>query len=230
MMKRFFPICVLWLCCSCSSLPPIEIRESGSASSGHRTCCDTPFLKGGWQLVHSIAADLPQGRSSVLIGAINIWSGSQTVHCVMMTVEGFVILDAVFGPDLTINKGVPPFDDEQFARGVIDDIRLSVFAPSGARSVAGFGEDQRPVCRYTSNDGRVTDVIGPAGEEWEIRQYRRNGVLNRTVHLVTKPLVVAGKTALLPDQLRISAPGLLGYDLSLTLLGAVPLSAACDPQ
>ena len=229
MMKWFFFICVLWLCCSCSNLPPIEIPGSGSTGSGHRTCYDTPFLEGGWQLVHSIAADLPQGRSSVLIGVINIWSAPQAVHCVMMTVEGVVILDAVFGPDLTINKGVPPFDDERFARGVIDDIRLSVFTPSGVRPVAGIWEDQRPVCRYTAIDGGVTDVIGPAGEKWEIRQYRKNGVLNRTVHLVIKPLVVAGQTALLPDQLRINAPGWLGYDLNLTLLEAVPLIPTSDP-
>ena len=229
MMKRFFFICVLGLCCSCSNLPPIEIPGSGQAVYRYRTCADTPFLKGGWQLVHSIAADLPQGRSSVFIGVSNLWSASQVVHCVMMTVEGVVILDAVFGKELTINKGVPPFDDERFARGVIDDIRLSVFTPSGAQPVAGILEDKRPVCRYTAKDGVVTDVIGPVGEKWEIRQYRKNGALNRIVQLVITPLVVSGRTAPLPDQLRITAPGLLGYDLNLTLLEARSLGPSPGP-
>lgn len=230
MKKRGFLLCMLWLCCSCTGLPPIEPPGPGHAGDGLHLCTGTPFIRGSWQLVHSIQADLPQGRRSVLIGVSNLWSVSQSVHCVMMTVEGMVILDAVFGPNLTINKGVPPFDDERFARGVIDDIRLAVFPPPGTQPEPGFLEGQKPVCRYVTEDGRVTDVIGPTGLDWEIKRYSKSGDLNRTVQLTVKPVAVAEKSVPLPDRLRIIAPGALGYDLNLTLLEARSLEPSSEAE
>ncbi len=220
-MKRSLPAALLLLTlaltAACAGLPRLEPvpvdREAALARF-----CDAVFPDGKWRFIHAIRATLRGDSRAAMTGVTVTDSAARTLHSVMMTVEGLVVLDAVYKDgDLTLNRGVPPFDAESFARGMMADIRLLFFKPDGNPETVGFTEDGKPACRYDAGPDRTVFIAAdPETGNWTLRQYR-NHRLARTVEAEAGE--VSGAGAPVPIRLTLTAHGFpRPYTLKLTLL------------
>ena len=214
---------VLGLILSCSSLPQVY-PAGNSADPLPRLTCRGPFPDGDWQLLHSIEATLPGGKKGFLMGLTVISSSNRTVRCVIMTLEGFVVFDALYDKQITVKRAIAPFDSEDFANGLIEDINLIFFEPPGSTMTAGFLKSGQAVCRYQKPDGRMVDIINQEEHSWEIRLYLPDNRLVRTVKsMSTKEPDLADRKGIL-DRIELNAHGSAGYVLIMDLVEAIPLA------
>ena len=149
---------LLGIVISCSSLP--QVYPAGDAADPHPgQACRGPFPNGDWQLLHSIEATLPGGKKGFLMGLTVISSSNRTAQVVIMTFEGFVVFDALYDKQITVKRAIAPFDSEGFANGLIEDINLMFFKPTGPVMASGFLKSGAAVCRYQKPDGSIVDII-----------------------------------------------------------------------
>jgi hypothetical protein len=213
---------VLSLILSCSSLP--QVYPAGdSAGPQPDQACRGPFPDGDWQLLHSIEATLPGGKKGFLMGLTVISSSNRTTRCVIMTLEGFVVFDALYDKQITVKRAIAPFDSEDFANGLIEDINLMFFKPSGPVMASGFLKNGAAVCRYQKPDGSIVDIITHGKHRWEIKQYLPDFRLARIIKSVptTKPNLAVQKG--ISDRIELIARGPGGYALVMDLVEAIPL-------
>jgi hypothetical protein len=223
-MKHILLLLSAWgLILACSSLPQV-VPAGGSADPQPAQACRGPFPDGDWQLLHSIEATLPGGKKGFLMGLTVISSTNRTARCVIMTLEGFVVFDALYDKKISIKRAIAPFDSEEFANGVMEDINLIFFKPSGSIITSGFLENGAAVCRYQKPDGRMVDIIRRKAHNWGIRQYLTDYSLVRTVKFlsVEKP-DIAGRKGI-SDKIELNAHGSPGYALVMDLVEAIPLT------
>ncbi len=219
-MKRggpFFRIlaAVLFLA-SCSGLPPLRPVGDPDLERTRQNCL-LPFLKEETRLIHSLQARLPDGSGTSAIGITVADPAARTVRLTLMTLEGFVLFTARLDTErLEIERAVAPFTDEAFARSLLGDVTLCLFAPGASPETAGLDEKNRPACRYRQGSGTYTDVVLAGPGQWEIRLYRE-GTLARTVHATG--LNEHG----LPKKLELAGHGPFPYRLTLTLLSGGPV-------
>ncbi len=214
---------VLGLILSCSSLPQVYPTGDSADPQPDRTCRG-PFPAGNWQLLHSIEATLPGGKKGFLMGLTVISSSDRTLRCVIMTLEGFVVFDALYDKQITIKRAINPFNSESFANGLIGDIKLMFFKPSGPATASGFLKSGAAVCRYQKQDGSIVDIITHGEHSWEIRQYRSDFRLARIVKSTSaKKPDSAGREGI-SDQIELITYGSPGYTLVMDLLEAIPLT------
>jgi hypothetical protein len=214
---------LLGLILSCSSLP--QVYPAGdSADPQPDRACRGPFPDGDWQLLHSIEATLPGGKKGFLMGLTVISSSNRTTRCVIMTLEGFVVFDALYDKQITVKRAIAPFDSEGFANGLIEDINLMFFKPSGPVMASGFLKSGAAVCRYQKPDGSIVDIITHGEHRWEIKQYLPDFRLARIVKSVpaTKPGLAARKG--ISDRIELISHGSPGYTLVMDLVEAIPLT------
>lgn len=210
---------LLILVLSCSDLPRV-IPNGDTAKPQPRPTCRGPYPQGDWQLLHSIEATLPGGHKGFLMGLSVISSSNRTARCVIMTLEGFVVFDALYDEQISVKRAVAPFDSEGFAQGLIEDIFLIFFTPDGDPKKTGLLESGAAVCRYQKPDGRWVDVINRGGDNWEIRQYHPDSRLTRTVKMMS-----AGESDLsdqkgIIEKIELKAHGSAGYELIMDLVEA----------
>jgi hypothetical protein len=213
---------VLGLALSCSGLPRVY-PAAGSADPQPDRVCRSPFPRGDWQLLHSIEATLPVGKKGFLMGLTVISSSNRTARVVIMTLEGFVLFDAFYDSQITVNRALAPFDSNAFANGLIEDINLIFFKPSGSITTSGFLKSGAAVCRYQKPDGRVVDIISRGAPNWEIRQYRPDNRLAQTVKMVSAKKTNLADHRGISDKIELKAHGSPGYTLVMELVEAVPL-------
>ena len=206
---------LLFFTVSCAGLPVI--------TPGSESACPVMAPEGDWQFVHSIEADLSGGKKSVLLGVTTLRTRPQMLRCVIMTLEGFVLFDAVYDKKISVKRAIAPFDSEDFANGMMEDIDLIFFKPTGSVVTSGFLKNGAAVCRYQKPDGRMVDIIRRKEHNWEIRQYLTDYRLVRTVKFlsVEKP-DIAGRKGI-SDTIELYAHGAPGYALVMDLVEAVPL-------
>lgn len=232
-MRRSFPItCLLlplFLASACASLPRLEPvaveREAALARS-----CDAVFPEGKWRFIHTIRATLRGDRRAAMTGVTVIDSAARTLHSVMMTVEGLVVLDAVYKDgDLTLNRGVPPFDAESFARGMMADIRLIFFKTDGEPRAVGTTESGDPACRYDTLPNRsIFLAVDPETGDWTLRQYRGRR-LARTVEAKVGHSPGGETGTRIPKSLTLTAHGFpRPYTLNMTLLEGEPIHSETE--
>jgi hypothetical protein len=213
---------VLGLIVSCSSLPQVYPTGDSADPQPGRTCRG-PFPDGDWQLLHSIEATLPGGKKGFLMGLTVISSSNRTARCVIMTLEGFVVFDALYDKQITVKRAIAPFDSEAFAVGLIEDINLIFFKPYGSIMTSGFLKSGAAVCRYQKPDGRIVDTINQGEHKWEIRLYLSDYRLARTVKSMSaKELDLADRRGI-SDKIELNAYGSPGYALVMDLVEAIPL-------
>lgn len=205
---------------SCS--PVAEIRHTGGLEgpNGSEVCCRKeclPYIETSHRLIHAIEARLPDGTVTALLGVVLVDLPGNVLHCVLMTPEGFVLLDAVDHQGIEIRRSVPPFDSAAVSAGLLADIRLLFFPPSGALLDAGWLKNGTAICRFSNIQGPRTDVIATGADCWEIRQYDGSDVLQRSIRLFG-----ALRRGLF-EKIELEVPGLLGYSLKMTLLEAEPV-------
>jgi len=223
MKHILLPLSVLGLILSCSSLPKV-FPAGDSVDPKPGQTCPGPFPIGDWQLLHSIEATLPGGKTGFLMGLTVISSSNRTARCVIMTLEGFVVFDALYDKQITVKRAIAPFDSEVFANGLIEDINLIFFKPTGSIMTSGFLKSGAAVCRYQKPDGRMVDIISREKDNWEIRLYLPDYRLARTVkNMSAKEPDLADRKGI-SDKIELNALVSPGYALVMDLVEAIPLS------
>lgn len=208
---------VVCLIAACSGRPTLQLVPV-SPDDPLPAACRAVFPQEKWQFTHAIEAAYPGGGESLLMGVTVVDPAQQTVDCALMTVEGFVLLQAHMGKTLRVERAVYPFDREGFAAGMLADIRLMFLEPAAEHIQTGWpggqaAPDDKPVCRYTGKAGMTTDVRPGSG--WQINRYASRGNLVRTVVAES-----AGGQAGFPGRLRLRATGPAGYNLEMKLISA----------
>ncbi len=226
-MKRRFPAAFLILLLTACTGPQVLSPVAPNAESEIRSVCAAPFPRNRWQLVHSIETDFGGGYGGMMLGVTVIDPESRILQSAMMTIEGLVVFNAESTPDqLSIERAVPPFDSNEFARGVMEDIRLMFFPPQGPVTV-GNTEAGRPICRFETGPNRILDIRFDPESGWVYQLYRA-GKLVRTVHADVKQAVVSPAGKVIPRRMTLTGHGSPEYTLHLKLLEAKPLANSLE--
>jgi len=213
--------CVLFT--SCSTIPKLKPLDF-EKKTGIRHQCDLFFPETPRQFVHSIEASMPGGKKAFMIGITRIFPGRKIIHCVMMTIEGLVLFDAVYDKDIEIRRGISPFDSVDFARGLIDDIGFIFFKPDVFLE-SGVMENSLKVCRYQKDSDRIIDIINSSSVKappckeallcLTMHQYRSRK-LSRTVHAYYN--ANSPENTDFPFELELISHTSPGYSLKLKLV------------
>jgi hypothetical protein len=214
---HLFAMAAVLLVLSCARLPKI-LPVTGADPSEPAEVCGRIFPAGEWQLLHSIEADLPGGRRSVMMGLTVLSSRLRSNRSVIMSLEGFVVFDGEVNQGLTVHRALPPFDSPGFAEGLMADIRLIFFQPEGSAE-CGKLTDGSTVCRYKKPDGGFVDIVLRSTGTCESLRYDREQRLIRTVRVPADARTGDG----MPQTIELTARGEQSYKLVMTLLEAVPL-------
>jgi hypothetical protein len=219
-MKRLLALSVcLIVMTACARLPRIDPYPVGCPVEAASECRDL-FPRGHWQLFHSIEATLPGGSKQILTGVSVLSSENRSIRCALMTLEGFVIFSGRWNGELTVERAVPPFDRPGFAEGLMADLRLLFFAPQDPLLATGRLGQGDPVCRFGSAENTIDIAIQPNGSRI-VRQYASDRRLTR--------IVVAGDLSqkpqgTFPKHLFLKHHGIIGYQLELKLIEAIPIN------
>jgi hypothetical protein len=116
---------------------------------------------------------------------------------------------------LKVNRALPPFDSPDFAKNMIDDIKLIFFAPEGIIQKKGNLLDGAIACRYHQEDGDWIDVIANKPEGAEIRRYSSYGSLKRRIK-------ISKTDENIYQSIELQANELFNYSLMMTLIEAEP--------
>jgi len=204
---------------SCAVLPHVY-QEKQPVKKLFKNDCSLVFAKGDWQFVHSIEAVMKGGYKSSLLGVCNISSSTNSIRCVMMTIEGFVLFDAEFHNDnLTIKRGIAPFDSRAFAMGLMNDIRLIFFKPTGKLLKTGTLENGLPVCRYETKT-KIIDIVILSPHSFEIAEYNKNYRLLKKVNIEGQRYKNMDDGFIMPDKIVLKANRQLGYSLYMDIVQA----------
>jgi len=212
-----FWLILLWGTVSCTGLPKLDPVNPTLLPEIHQRCSDV-FLEGKWRFVHLIEFAMPGNKQSFVMGITVISPEEEKIESVIMTIEGFVFLDAYYDQKVVINRSIPPFDSSDFVRGMMDDIKLMFFKPEGRLIESGMSGDGSHVCRYRNAAGGVIDVIANGYCNWEIRKYSPDGSLIKTVkadHCKKAP--GSPKKNVFPGRIKLASFGINRYALAFEL-------------
>jgi hypothetical protein len=202
---------------SCQTLP--LINSPVSPANEKALTCPSPFLKEKYRLVHTIETRVAGKTQSAIIGITLANPSTRFVSCAIMTAEGMVLFEAESGPGmLKINRALPPFDSVDFAKNMIEDIKLIFFTPEGKIQKKGNLPDGTAVCRYLERNGDWIDVITDKSEGTAIKRYSSVGILKRQVKF--------NKTAgNIYQSIELQANETFNYSLLMTLIEAQPVKS-----
>ncbi|MCF8056004.1 MAG: hypothetical protein K9K37_05130 [Desulfocapsa sp.] len=197
-------------------LDPIGFGEENQ-SRLIRQNCEQSFVQGDWQLVHSIVFEMADGHGATVIGVTVI--DGERLKTGLMGVEGFVLFEAEQdkGKSLQVNRALPPFDNPEFARGLMRDVQIIFLQPSGESPVTGRFAEGEEICRYTGKEGRITDVIPGTDGSRRVNVYDADGKRFRAVRMTGS---TSTENAMVAETIRLVASGVPGYTLTMTLIGA----------
>jgi hypothetical protein len=206
-------VLIVWLLMACSSLP--QIKPVGpDLQPNLRERCQSVFPVGPRQFVHSIEARLPDDSRSMAVGIVTLDPGTGVVHCVIMTIEGFVLFDARYQQAVTVNRAVYPFDSLEFAKNMMEDIRFIFLQPGGALVATGVFDNDFPGCRWRNSDGLAVDVVLNQQRGWLIRKY------DVSDHVSGQVRAYALNPEGIPGGIELSRHKFPSYTLKMTLLQA----------
>lgn len=201
---------------ACAHLPPMQ-----PAATERRlpieTECRSLFPQGRWQLVHTIHASLQGGQRATFTGVVVLSTKRRSIHCVLLTLEGMVIFEAVDDGQMTVRRAFGPFDNAHLAKGVMEDIRFLFLEPEGGVLATGSFNDGAPGCRYRADQDRIVDLVQSAEGGWRMHQYDRGGNVLRNV------TADATGSGVVSPRMVLDAGGRHGYRLSMILVDAIKL-------
>jgi hypothetical protein len=211
-MKRPAALLLATILHSCGGLPALR-----PVQAGHRAAlveqCVAAFPTGEWQATHLVEAQLPMGQEGSFLGVVAVAEGGKGFRSVLLSPEGFVLVDASYREGrTTAHRAVPPLDAPGFARGMTSDLRLLLFAPEGMVSEVGVLESGWPACRWRRDTGKTVEVQPGTPGAYRVRLYDRDGQLERDAQL--SEVAEQG----FARQMRLIAPGPGGYSLQMRLL------------
>ena len=175
------------------------------------------FPAGRWQFVHSISFHLAQGGDGTAIGVLVL--DNREIHCVLMTVEGLTLFEArsMEGGPIEVIRAVPPFDNQEFAAGLMGDVRTIFQKPQG-KAESGRLADGSPVFRYSAA-GRETDILPQEDGCWTMHTYSEQ-VRVRTIRTRSCRMV---DSVSIPEDIDLVSDGPAGYALHLHLISVEKL-------
>jgi len=216
MKKIFFSILTIFLF-SCQTLP--VINSPVSPADEKALTCPSPFLKEKYRLVHAIETRMAGDTRSSIIGVTLADPSTRSVSCAIMTAEGMVLFEAESGPGaLKVIRALPPFDSGDFAKNMIEDIKLIFLTPEGRIISRGYLPDGATVCRYLEENGDRIDVITSKSEGISIKRYSSVGLLKRQIKF--------NKTAgNIYQNIELQANETFDYSLLMNLIEAEPVKS-----
>ena len=211
-MKRIHLFIVIVFLASCQTMPAINPPRLPAAQKN--LTCPSPFLKEKYQLIHAIEITTAGSAQGAIIGVTVADPSTRFVSCAIMTAEGMALLEAQSGAEkLNVHRALPPFDSGDFAKNMIDDIKLIFFAPQGLMQKKGTLSDGSTVCRWQEENGDFIDVIANKPESTEIKKYSAGGSLKRHIKLKE----TAGNAY---QSIELQGSGIVSYTLLMTLIEA----------
>jgi len=200
---------------SCSTMPVIT---APMLLATHKNLpCPSPFLKEKYQLIHAIEVNAAGNVQGAIIGVTVVDPYTRFVSCAIMSAEGMVLLEAKSeGEKLIIYRALPPFDSGDFAKNLIDDIRLIYFNPQGLLQKKGNLPDGSTACRWQEENGNFIDVIAGKPESTEIKKYSVGGRLKRYIKITQK-------TGNPYSIIELQGSEMVDYTLLMTLIEAQPV-------
>jgi len=197
---------------SCSRLPAIKPADPVAAAALIAQC-GRPYPSVPYRFVHAIEVILPGGSSGTLMGVTLVDPRAAAVQSVMMTLEGFVLFDGTYDKKVRVDRAVPPFDKPEFAKNMLDDVRLLYLAPEGRPMHAGTLKDGAVICRYIGTQYPVMDVIVHRDGSWEIDGYSESEEAKRRIKAGS---VKNG----IPETIELKAYEAWDYTLRMRLISA----------
>lgn len=222
MKSLSFSMVIILSIISCSRLPGLVTVDPAIIPEIQQKC-SSPFIIKKWQFIHHIEVAMPDGKKGSMIGIIVISPRVKTIQCVIMTIEGFVVFDALYDKNIVIHRSLHPFDSINFSKGLMNDLKLIFFKPNGQFLGLGMSENGKHFCRYRNNNGMTTDICTSQNGKWTIRQYNRNSQLSRTVKASMGSHQFLANQTMIPTRLELTAYGRAGYRLVIDLIEAKPL-------
>ncbi len=216
-MKSLLFSLLMVLLASCStpqlSRPP-ELVNKTFDSKQAETCAQT-YVQGDWQFVHSIVFEMESGHGATVIG-VTVLDGD-ILKTALMGVEGFVLFEAELDAQkkLDVKRALPPFDNLEFAKGLMRDVQTIFLLPSRANPVTGKLAEGEVLCRYLTDNDRITDVLIEADEIRRVHVYDAEQSSIRSIKM--EGYRHTG-TEIVPERIQLTAHGLLGYTLKMTLI------------
>jgi hypothetical protein len=216
-MKGLLLLILIIFLSSCQILP--LINSPVSPANKKALTCPSPFLKEKYRLVHTIETRVAGKTQSAIIGVTLADPSTRFVSCAIMTAEGMVLFEAESGTGtLKITRALPPFDSADFAKNMIEDIKLIFFTPEGKIQKKGNLPGGATACRYLEENGDWIDVITDESEGTAIKRYSSAGILKRQVKF--------NKTAgNIYQSIELQANEIFNYSLLMTLIEAQPVKS-----
>ena len=207
---------ILFFLVACAVEKPQRLPDlARTQNPQEKQACTKFFPQGQWQFVHSIVFTMKNGVGSTVLGVTTL-TGTK-IECALITVEGLTLFEAAYHDDnsFEIGRAVSPFDNVEFAEGLIRDVRAIFQPPNGSDVQIGHLADETPACRYTAADGKVTDILAAAGDCLQIKSYTSELILDRSI--------VGGScrkngSILIPEYITLKTFGQAGYTLKMTLI------------
>ncbi|MCK5070827.1 MAG: hypothetical protein KAR01_09795 [Desulfocapsa sp.] len=218
-MKNILLSLMLLLLTSCSTLqfskPPELVSKA--FDSRQAEICAQSYVQGGWQFVHSITFKMTNGHGATVIG-VTVLDGD-ILKTGLMGVEGFVLFEAELDAQkkLDVKRALPPFDNLEFAKGLMRDVQTIFSLPTDTNPVTGMLADGEVVCRYYDDRDQITDVLIEPDETRRIHVYDEDKNKIRTIEMDGYSQI---ETEMIPEQIYFTAHGLRGYTLKMTLISA----------
>ena len=219
MTLRILSFLLLFLLVSCSLANRDILPDITRVDKPAQHCLDY-FPAGAWQFVHAITFHLAAGGEGTAVGVVVL--DSKEIRCALMTVEGLTLFEArsTEGKPVQISRAVPPFDKEEFAAGLMDDVRTIFQKPLGKAEVGRLADGSR-VCRSTAA-GQVTDILPQEGGCWTMHTYSE-GIGVRIIRARSCKTV---DRAVIPKDIDLVSSGQAGYTLNMHLISAEKLEPA----
>jgi hypothetical protein len=203
---------------SCSTYPKISPVKSTELTKTQDKC-NGVFPFGNWRFVHFIEATLPGEKKTFMMGVTQIYPEHKIIRCIMMTLEGLVVFDALYDGKIIINRGIPPFVSDNFAKGMISDLRLIFFKPEGRSIETGVSDTGERICRYETDEKTTVDILIHFDKGWTIRRYLNHRLLRTIQAYFGKDSDLKTKNKI-PERLELIARGGQKYSLDLKLVEA----------
>ncbi len=181
-----------------------------------RQSCARLFVAGDWQLVHSITFNLDSGHGATVLG-VTVLDGA-IVKTALMTVEGFVLFEAELdgAGQLEVAKALPPFDNINFAEGLMRDVKTIFLEPAAVPVVAALGLEGAG-CRYDVAGEGAIDLIPTPGGSFVMHVYDREFTETLSIDLDS---FAGQQSGMFPEKILLRAPGMRGYTLKMTVISA----------
>lgn len=205
-------------------MEPVE----GEGSKNITASCEKQFLRQPWQLVQSVTLYAPRGKVRNAISVLHVHPEQERIKCLITSLEGVVLFEAIYDQGPEILRAVPQFQDEEFARTLFRDIRVVLFAPEAGTIKTGKTSDGVWACEYELNNEGLVRVLLQEGDQREILQYSSSGKHLQTIEAsygkpAFNPQSVREQSAI-PEKLVIQNHRALGYKLELELIEAKALN------